>query len=283
MRRNEATTTPHQAQWNEKENRSKQLLRCDSWSDDAKDDRSLVFGATATRMGAIYSTGNRRQSGGKGYSGEAENVVQHMRRAWQKGSSLNDSQPTTSHPIPGVERSAIVQAPLLPLQMGGGGEGFGQALFRSVGIEDLGSVRLLLVHNARVFELFNQRLLALVIGIAHLENFFARIHVPLNAQSFLGEVQQVLDRNEIDEGITDVATILEIHSEIHEIDSTGADLGDERQQVLVTHLVRDVLNHDRGPCVQSLFDFVQIELVLFGDRGRWNTRSTNMEGGSGVR
>lgn len=107
-----------------------------------------------------------------------------------------------------------------------GGERFGQALLRPVREENLGPVGLLLIHDTRVFELLDQRLLALVVGVTHLKNFLARIHIPekrdrsgrkrakaigdepLDAQSRFGEVQQVLHRNEINEGVSDITTFL---------------------------------------------------------------------------
>jgi len=107
-----------------------------------------------------------------------------------------------------------------------GGERFGQALFRPVREEDLGPVGLLLIHDTRVFELLDQRLLTLVVGVTHLKNFLARIHIPekcdrsgregvkaignepLDAQSRFGKVQQVLHRNEINEGVSNITTFV---------------------------------------------------------------------------
>ena len=77
-------------------------------------------------------------------------------------------------------------------------------------------------------------------------------------------------------------TVLEIHSQIHEVDSSRGHLRNERQQVFVAHLVRNVFDHHRGPRVQSLFDLVQIELIFLRDRGRWDARRSDMQGGRGM-
>jgi len=157
-----------------------------------------------------------------------------------------------------------------------GGERFWQALSWPARKEDLGAVGLLLIHDARVFELLDQRLLALVVGITHLKNFLARIHIPLDAQSRPGEVQQVLHRNEIDESVSNVTAVLEIHSQIHKVNSPRAHLRNEGHQVLVAHLIRNVLDHHCSPRVQSLFYLIQIELVLLRDRRRWSAGRPDM-------
>ena len=77
-------------------------------------------------------------------------------------------------------------------------------------------------------------------------------------------------------------TVLEIHSQIHKVDSPRTDLGNEGHQVLVAHLIRNVFDHHRSPRVQSLFNPFQIELILLRDRRWWNARRPDMEGRRGL-
>lgn len=77
----------------------------------------------------------------------------------------------------------------------------------------------------------------------------------------------------------DKLTILEIHPQIHKVNSPRTDLGDEGQKVPVAHLVRDVLDHHRSPRVQTLFNPIQIELILLRNRGWWDTWRPDMKSG----
>ena len=80
----------------------------------------------------------------------------------------------------------------------------------------------------------------------------------------------------------DELTVLEIHSQIHKVDPARTDFGDEGHQVLVAHLVRNVLYHHRGPRVQPLFNLIQIELILLRNRGWRDTRRPDVESGRGM-
>ena len=115
-------------------------------------------------------------------------------------------------------------------------------------------------------------------------------------------MQEVLYRDEIHERVADVApwrtsggdendseepnqsplTVLEVHAQIHEVDAPRAHLVDEGLQIRVRHLVGDVLDHDRGPCIHTTLDRRDVEKVLrpWGplsilgniDAFRWRTR-----------
>ena len=93
------------------------------------------------------------------------------------------------------ERTAVVLAALLPPEVGGGRERLWQTLFGAVRVVDLRAPGFLLVHDARVLELLNERLFppitpstslperyvknnALVGGVTHMKRLLARIHVP---------------------------------------------------------------------------------------------------------
>ena len=111
-----------------------------------------------------------------------------------------------------------------------------------------------------------------------------RIHtvmdIPLNTYLGSGEVQEVLDCDEVDERVTDIAayqtvqasrriqgrfskhTILEVHAKIHEIDPPWTDLVDEVLEVPVRHLVRDILDHDRCPGINTALDRLNIKDIL---------------------
>ena len=58
------------------------------------------------------------------------------------------------------QSAAVVRAPLLPAQVRRGRERFRKPLIRTIRVVDLRPPRLLLIHDARILELLDERLLA---------------------------------------------------------------------------------------------------------------------------
>lgn len=65
-----------------------------------------------------------------------------------------------------IQGTTIIGASFLPPQMSGGRERLSLSFLGSIGEEDLGSVSLALVHDARVLELLDQSLFASVSDIS---------------------------------------------------------------------------------------------------------------------
>lgn len=115
--------------------------------------------------------------------------------------------------------------------------------------------------------------------------------LPFNTQHRLRKMQEVCHSNKIDKSISDITswqasyrsvlnqiqklepTILEVHPQVKEINLPRTDSSDEIQQVLVAHLVRNVLDHHCSPRVSPLFDLLNVQhiflagLLSIGKRG----------------
>lgn len=60
-------------------------------------------------------------------------------------------------------------------------------------------------------------------------------------------------------------TVLEIHPEIKEVNLPRAHLINKRKEILVAHLVWDILDHDRRAHVDAVLDERQVDLILLAD------------------
>lgn len=57
-------------------------------------------------------------------------------------------------------------------------------------------------------------------------------------------------------------TILEVHSQVEEINAPRANFVDIRNQFFVGHFIWDVLDHDRGSRVKALLDLANVQLIV---------------------
>lgn len=85
-------------------------------------------------------------------------------------------------------------------------------------------------------------------------------------------------RKEVCVKMADV-TILEIHSQIHKINPPRTDARNEVLQVLIRHLVGNILDHHRCSGIQSSFNLLNVQLVLLGGIAEYTIRvKLSMEG-----
>jgi len=93
-----------------------------------------------------------------------------------------------------------------------------------------------LLHNRRVSELLNKRLASLDCRIRDPELLVGDETRPV-AELHLEEHEHPTDIREVDEGVSDVGTLLEIDAEVYEVVSAEADL---IQDVLERHLSKEL-------------------------------------------
>ena len=80
-------------------------------------------------------------------------------------------------------------------------------------------------------------------------NFLAVESLPLALVEALGERQDVLGLNHVDECVADIALVLEVDGQVEEVVQAAELLVDGLQQHLLRVLVGDVLDHQRCPHV----------------------------------
>lgn len=85
--------------------------------------------------------------------------------------------------------------------------------------------------------------------IADVADFLTVEPLPFALIEAFGEGQDVLWLHHIDEGIANIAFVLEVYGQVEEVVQAVELLINSLQQHLLGVLIWDVLDHERGPCI----------------------------------
>ena len=127
-----------------------------------------------------------------------------------------------------------------------------QLRVRAPGLQEVGFITALFqVHHRRGLEVFAELLLALDTAVHKLTDLLRVESRPHMIVELLMEFQDERRIDEVNERVTHTAPVLKIHRQVQKIVPTSVVLVNLLRQHLVIVLVRDVLDHDRGPIVSA--------------------------------
>jgi len=113
-----------------------------------------------------------------------------------------------------IKRPTIVRTTFLTALMCWGGEWLGLANLWPTRVKYFWPPGFSFVHNCRILELLYECFLSLVVGIGHLQNFLAGIHVPSNTESRLRKAKEIVDCDEIHESVPNVTPVFKVHPQV---------------------------------------------------------------------
>mmetsp|Transcript_15118 Transcript_15118/g.49297 ORF Transcript_15118/g.49297 Transcript_15118/m.49297 type:complete len:244 (+) Transcript_15118:792-1523(+) len=115
------------------------------------------------------------------------------------------------------------------------------------------------MNERRVCEVCDERVLALDARVVDLGDLVRVEAAPLAAVEFLVESGQVVVRGEIDEGVPDIALVLEVDGEVQQVELARVIGLHEAEQSLLGKHVGDVPNHHRRTTVLVLNHLANVD------------------------
>ena len=145
--------------------------------------------------------------------------------------------------------------------VGTDGELFFGSSVDAVGEEDERSADLVFDQQPGVAEVVDHALLALDASVGDVADLEAVELLPSVAVELLEEGHYVLWLHEVDEGVANVALVLEVDRQVEEVELTTVGV-QSREKHLLTVLVGDVLDHERRSGVVSGCDALNVQLEV---------------------
>ena len=120
---------------------------------------------------------------------------------------------------------------------------------------------ILLLHQGRVLEALEHGRLALDTSVGNITDLVTVEYLPLLAVVLTMKRCNVLKVDKVHKCVSTVATVLEINGQVKEVHlvRSVASLGKFVQEHLLSVFVGNISHHERGPCVLSALDGVNIK------------------------